>query len=116
MDWLFSVFPVMFVVVFLTFFIIFVSTLLTGLARRKKDNESPRLTVPAVVVSRRTEYHSNAAQQSTMGRTSYYATFQVESGDRMEFSMTGPEYGVLAEGDRGRLSFQGTRYLGFARD
>ena len=42
-------------------------------------------------------------------------TFQVESGDRMELSMTGTEYGMLAEGDRGKLSFQGTRYLGFER-
>ena len=47
--------------------------------------------------------------------TSYYATFQVESGDRMELSMTGTEYGLLAEGDRGKLTFQGTRYLGFER-
>ena len=44
-----------------------------------------------------------------------YATFQVESGDRMELSMTGTEYGLLAEGDRGKLTFQGTRYLGFER-
>lgn len=47
--------------------------------------------------------------------TRHYATFQVESGDRMEFSITGREYGMLAEGDRGRLTFQGTRYLGFER-
>ena len=47
--------------------------------------------------------------------TSYYATFQVESGDRMELSVTGTEYGLLAEGDRGKLTFQGTRYLGFER-
>ena len=49
------------------------------------------------------------------GFTYYYATFQVESGDRMEFSLTGPEYGMLLEGDSGKLSFQGTRYLGFER-
>ena len=29
--------------------------------------------------------------------------------------MTGTEYGLLAEGDRGKLTFQGTRYLGFER-
>ena len=45
--------------------------------------------------------------------TRYYVTFQVESGDRMEFSVSGPEYGMLAEGDRGKLTFQGTRYLSF---
>ena len=33
----------------------------------------------------------------------------------MELPVTGPEYGMLAEGDRGRLTFQGTRYLGFER-
>lgn len=48
--------------------------------------------------------------------TRYYVTFQVESGDRMEFSVTGLEYGMLAEGDIGKLTFQGTRYLSFERD
>lgn len=33
----------------------------------------------------------------------------------MMFSVNGSEYGVLAEGDFGRLSFQGTRYLDFER-
>ena len=47
--------------------------------------------------------------------TSYYVTFQVESGDRMELRVSGREYGLLAEGDRGRLTFQGTRYLSFVR-
>ena len=42
-------------------------------------------------------------------------TFQVESGDRMELSVNGPEYGMLAEGDVGELTFQGTRYLSFER-
>ena len=48
--------------------------------------------------------------------TTYYATFQVESGDRMELRLSGAEYGMLAEGDRGRLTFQGTRYLSFERE
>ena len=47
--------------------------------------------------------------------TSYYVTFQVESGDRMELCVDGTEYGMLAEGDCGKLTFQGTRYLGFER-
>lgn len=33
----------------------------------------------------------------------------------MEFSVGGSDYGLLAEGDIGKLSFQGTRYLGFER-
>ena len=42
-------------------------------------------------------------------------TFQLESGDRMEFQVSGIEYGMLAEGDTGELTFQGTRYLAFER-
>jgi hypothetical protein len=39
----------------------------------------------------------------------------VESGDRMEFEVPDTEFGMLAEGDTGKLSFRGTRYLGFER-
>lgn len=47
--------------------------------------------------------------------TSYYATFQVESGDRMELPVSGEQYGMLAEGDMGKLTFQGTHFLSFER-
>jgi len=76
----------------------------------------------AVVVSKRTKVshhnhngvnHHHHHHHHTS--TSYYITFQVDSGDRMEFHVAGQEYGMLIEGDRGMLSFQGTRYLGFQR-
>ena len=53
-------------------------------------------------------YHSTTS-------TSYYVIFEVESGAWMEFSVYGKKYGMLAEGDMGRLTFQGTRYLSFER-
>ena len=34
----------------------------------------------------------------TSSSTTYYATFQVASGDRMELCVGGSEYGMLAEG------------------
>ena len=81
--------------------------------------------MPATVVTKRTQVtqqqHANAGDPtgahgfSTTTSTSYYVTFQVESGDRMEFSVSGREYGLLVEGDTGRLTFQGTRYLGFTQ-
>ena len=58
-------------------------------------------------------HHSGDHMSTTSSR--YYVTFQVESGDRMELSLPGREYGLLVEGDRGNLSFQGTRFLGFER-
>ena len=42
--------------------------------------------------------------------------FQIDSGDQMELTVRGSEYGILAEGDVGMLSFQGTRYLGYERE
>ena len=58
---------------------------------------------------------SSANTGGTYYNTKYFATFQFESGDRLELSVSPGEYGMLVEGDRGQLSFQGTRYLGFAR-
>ena len=46
----------------------------------------------------------------------YFVTFEFESGDRVEMPVDGSEYGLLVEGDTGKLTFQGTRYLGFQRD
>jgi len=96
-----------------------------GIGQWNRNNHSPRLTVEASVVSKRTEvtHHQHASAGDVTGAhgyhtttsTSYYATFEVESGDRMEFSISGREYGTLAEGDFGRLTFQGTRYFGFER-
>ena len=48
--------------------------------------------------------------------TWYYVTFQVDSGDRMEFSVSGSQYGMLCEGHEGSLTFQGTRFLSFERN
>ena len=70
-----------------------------------------QLTVEATVVAKRERTWRNQNHHGT----TYYATFQVESGDRMELPMRGTDYGMLAEGDRGRLTFQGTRFLGFER-
>jgi hypothetical protein len=47
--------------------------------------------------------------------TTYYVTFQVESGDRMEMHVSGMEYGMLVEGDYRKLTCQGARYLDFVR-
>lgn len=33
----------------------------------------------------------------------------------MEFHVSGSEYGMLVEGDYGKLNFQGSRYLEFTR-
>ena len=115
------IFSLMFVIVIGMFVVVAVK----GIGQWNKNNQSPRLTVPASVTAKRTNVshhrHANAGDMTgahgfhSTSSTSYYVTFQVESGDRMELSVTGREYGMLSEGDTGKLSFQGTRYLGFER-
>lgn len=117
----FNLFELMFTVMFGLVIGIFVITLLKGIGQWNKNNNSPRLTVPAVVVAKRGDVshhrHNTGVNNHhhTHTSTTYYVTFQVESGDRMELQMSGNEYGMLVEGDAGMLSFQGTRYLGFER-
>ena len=108
----FGGFEILFSLVFLLVLGMFVVTVIRGIGQWNRNNQSPRLTVRAQVVTKRSNHHHSANHTSS---TSYYVTFQVASGDRMEFSISGREYGMLAEGDTGELSFQGTRYLGFTR-
>ena len=112
-------------IIFIIVIGIIVFSLGQGIVTWNKNNQSPRLTVPVVVVAKReniTQHqHANAGDSSgahgfhTTTSTSYYVTFLVESGDRIELCDSGTEYGMLVEGDTGRLTFQGTRYLSFER-
>ncbi len=116
----FNLFDIMFTLTFLMVIGVFVVTLVRMIGQWNKNNHSPRLTVPATIVAKRTNVsrhrHAGAnGHHHHSTSTTYYVTFQVDSGDRMELSMSGSEYGLLVEGDKGKLTFQGTRYLGFER-
>ena len=123
---LMGLFQILFTIAFIGIFGMILVMIIRSIGEWGKNNASPRLTVDAVVVAKRTNVshsrHPNAGGASgahgfsTTTSTTYYVTFQVESGDRMEFHVNGSQYGMLAEGDFGKLSFQGTRYLGFERN
>lgn len=117
-----GLFELMFGFVFLLVVSIIVVSLVRGISEWSRNNAAPRLDVNAVVVTKRTHVSTHYSGGDGTGAggvhsssTTYYVTFQVESGDRMEFTVSGKEYGMLSEQDTGKLSFQGTRYLGFAR-
>ena len=117
----FAFFEIIFLLMFIMFFGIFIAVMVKVISQWNKNNHSPRLTVPATVVAKRTNVshhshnHGNGGMHHTTHSTTYYVTFQVESGDRMELCVAGHEFGILIAGDRGLLTFQGTRYLGFVR-
>ena len=115
------IFPIIFILVFG----VIIFTFAKGIATWNENNHSPCLTVEAKIVAKRqnTTHHNHpnvgdatgAHGYHTTSSTSYYVTFQVESGDRMEMAVSGLEFGMIAEGDEGKLTFQGTRYLSFDR-
>lgn len=121
-GWFETIFPIFFILIFALVFIGIIYSVISSAKQYHKNNMSPVLSVDAKVIAKRTDvsYHhhtntdNNFSDYSTSS-TTYYVTFQVESNDRMEFHVTGNEFGVLAEGDSGKLKFQGTRFLEFTR-
>lgn len=117
----FEIMEIIFPCFFIGFFGVFLFVAIKGIAQWNRNNHSPRLSVPAKIVAKRTNvsrHHSGTDVHHHTGThtsTTYYVTFEVESGDRMELSMMGHEYGMLVEGDYGKLTFQGTRYISFDR-
>ena len=116
----FTLVPVIIFAVFILVFGIIIFRLIQSGREWNKNNHSPVLTVYAKVVAKRMSvrtYHNHGQNMhSTTASTDYFATFEVESGSRMELKVPDKEYGMLAEDDTGRLTFQGTRYKGFERD
>ena len=111
-----GVFAAVFTLIFIVAFVLIIARLVQGVGTWHKNNQSPKQTVFAVLVGKRTAVWGHSGT-NTVGstNTAYFLTFQTESGERTEFNVDGRVYGMSAEGDRGQLSFQGTRFLGFAR-
>ena len=117
---MFTIVP-MLMVIMIVFFI-------GSVIREKRYNDSqPKIPVEAKVVSRRSETSTTTDTNgindangghnvhSTSTSTSYYVTFEFINGERIQFKVSGHEYGFLLEGDRGILTFQGRRYISFQR-
>lgn len=104
-----ALFPILFLSMFGLVFGMIISTLVKNSKQERKNDASPRLTAEATVVTKRTHVRGDHAH------TTYFATFQFESGDRLEMEIPRDRFGYLVEGDKGKLHFQGTRFLDFQR-
>ncbi|MDD4312378.1 MAG: DUF2500 domain-containing protein [Eubacteriales bacterium] len=120
---MFGIFPFIFILLFSFVFVIIIIKIVKSAKQWKQNNDSPVLTVEAKVVTKRSDVsyrHNMNSSNDTMdmgySSTTYFVTFEVQSGDRMELRVPDTEYGMLTEGDKGSLTFQGTRYLSYARD
>ena len=64
-------------------------------------------SVPVRVVAKRPDFNGT--------EMTYYVTFQMADGQRLELSVEGVQYGMLAERDVGILNYQEDQFLDFKR-
>lgn len=83
-----------------------------GLGNWSANASAPVLNEAATVVAKRSEV---AGRRNSTG-TTYYVTFETNGSQRSELEVSGQQFGLLAEGDRGTLTRQGTRFQSFTRE
>ena len=117
-----GVFGFMFFIMFAAVAGFILYTIFHKISEEAKNSQAPVQKISARVVSKRTEVHSSGSTMQADGMvmggtssTSHYVTFEAPDGSRLELKVKGSEYGMLAEGDCGELTFQRKRYLGFDR-
>jgi len=96
--------------------LLFVPTIIrsaTALRRASRIANSPERSAEATILSKRVEV---SAIDRGKPEQRHFATFQFPSGERVEFELTGHQFGLLAEADQGTLTWKGPRYLGFTRE
>ena len=124
-DFMFTLVPIFIGVIFVIMLVSIISGLSRNAKRERKNDQSPRVTADAKVVSKRMQVGERGSRRMrtngmmedgySYSYSDYFVTFEFESGDRLELHVDGSDYGLLVEGDQGKLSFQGSRYLGFER-
>lgn len=92
--------------------------IVSSIKQQRYNNSQPILKVDAKIATKRSDVSSSMSNENNFHSTSttYYITFEVESGSRIELRVNGDTYGLCAEGDVGKLTFQGTRYISFERN
>ncbi|GGN90819.1 DUF2500 domain-containing protein [Saccharibacillus kuerlensis] len=113
--------PLWFVIPFLVIMLLVVSVFVLGIGstiiksmREKRNNNAAGVsTLPARVFGKRTEMQGGGEFRV---RTVYHVAFELETGERKEFEVSGEQYGIIGEDDRGMLTFKGTRFEQFDRN
>ena len=110
---------------FASVFALIIGIIVKNISEEAKNSKAPVQTVSARIVSKRIDSHSTGSTMTALsdgmmsgtptGSTQHYVTFEAPDGSRLELRVQGSEYGMLAEGDYGELTFQRKRYIGFNR-
>ncbi|MEK4516593.1 DUF2500 domain-containing protein [Paenibacillus sp. FSL H8-0122] len=88
-------------------------TIWRGLKIWMTNQTSPLQSRVVTAIAKRTEVWGGRGHMGT--HTSYYVTFEFHNGSRRELEVKPRAYAMIVEGDRGELSYQGSRFKGFVR-
>lgn len=114
MSGFFILFFLLFAGVLIFIFVVFFKIISSWLAEKRYNDSQPVLTKDAEITGKRIEVSGGSGNSSAS--TTYYATFEfADNKERLELRLPSKDYGLLAEADSGKLTFQGRRYLGFQR-
>lgn len=116
----FGTFSGMFSLVFILIVGMIIFSIIKGISEWSSNNKQPIIPVDSTVSAKRisVSHHNHNTGDNMMHTstsTTYYVTFEFENGERLELKVSGKEYGLISEGDKGILSFQGTRFISFER-
>lgn len=73
------------------------------------DKQKPVIPVQAKIMAKRTHVWGEHSH------TTYFATFELENGERIELQIPDNQIGYMIEGDQGTLSFQGALFVTFKK-
>ncbi|OAS23874.1 DUF2500 domain-containing protein [Paenibacillus oryzisoli] len=92
---------------------IFLSLIIKSLSVWTSNNNAPIQDRYCKVVSKRIQLSEGSSNVNA--NTSYFVTFEFEDRSRIELWIGRQQFGYMIEGDRGNLTFQGTRFKEFDR-
>jgi len=110
-----TLFFIVFAAIFIGALVIIIRSIVNSVAEKRYNDSQPVLTKDVTVSGKRTAVSGGSGDSSVS--TSYYATFEfAENKKRLELKIDADEFGLMAEDDTGKLTYQGRRYLGFVRN
>ncbi len=113
----------MFHIIFLVIFVFIIITFVKGIAQWIENNNSPVVQHRATVVKKTEDVTTMQTPCGTDANgapmfmptqdTTYFVIFLLENGETRKMSVGRKDFQQISEGDKGKLTVQGTRYLGF---
>lgn len=108
---MFTIIPIIIGVIF----VIVIGTLIARFVHFAAQKTKPVIEAGAMLIDKREHIWRSGGVNDVSTHTSYYATFELENGQRMELAIPDHKIGLIVKGDTGMLSYQGTLFVAFNR-